>query len=245
MSWYQRTPVVTSGTAVGHGADLGYAVSWRRQPGRAYFITKRLIDVTGALVVLALLAPFLLLIAAAIRLHSPGPALYISERIGCDPTTGRIRPFRMIKFRSMRIDADSTVHQEHMAGIIRNGDVAPESGCLKMAHDHRITGLGRILRKLSIDELPQLYNVIMGDMSLVGPRPALPYEVEAYKPWHRRRLMAPPGMTGWWQVKGRNCVSFDEGVIMDIYYVEHRSPGMDLKVLLLTPLAVLRGRGAG
>ncbi len=114
-----------------------------------------------------------------------------------------------------------------------------------MANDPRITRVGRWLRKSSLDELPQLINVMLGEMSLVGPRPALAYEVEMYEEWHMGRLKALPGMTGWWQVTGRNQVSFDDMVCMDIYYIEHSSLGLDLKFLLLTPLAVFAARGAG
>jgi lipopolysaccharide/colanic/teichoic acid biosynthesis glycosyltransferase len=116
---------------------------------------------------------------------------------------------------------------------------------LKMAGDRRITRVGRFLRRSSLDELPQLANVLMGNMSLVGPRPALPYEVEHYEEWQQRRLYAAPGLTGWWQIKGRNQVSFDEGVRQDIYYVENMSLVLDLKILFLTPAAVISGKGAG
>ena len=146
----------------------------------------------------------------------------------------------------MRANSDPGLHREHVASLIKNNsDPASVGGSLKIANDRRITGLGRILRKSSLDELPQLINVLKGDMSLVGPRPALPYEVELYQEWHRRRLEALPGLTGWWQVKGRCRVTFDEAARMDIYYVDHRSLALDLKILFLTPWAVISGRGAG
>lgn len=207
---------------------------------------KRVIDVAVALTALVVLSPLLLLLAVAIRLHSPGPVFFVQERIGFDRRTRTVRPFRLYKFRSMRRNNDDALHRAHVAKLIQeNVGVSSDCRSLKLARDPRITGLGRILRKTSLDELPQLINVLKGDMSLVGPRPALPYEVELYQDWHRRRLEALPGLTGWWQVKGRCRVAFDEGVRMDIYYVDHRSLALDLKILFLTPWAVISGRGAG
>ena len=147
----------------------------------------------------------------------------------------------------MRVNCDDTLHRAHVAKLIHeNTTVSGGQPSLKLAGDPRITGLGRLLRRTSLDELPQLFNVLKGDMSLVGPRPALPYEVALYKEWHRQRLLCVPGITGWWQVKGRCRVSFDEMVEMDIWYIEHRSLALDLKILfLLTPWAVISGKGAG
>jgi lipopolysaccharide/colanic/teichoic acid biosynthesis glycosyltransferase len=235
---------------VAHGFDRPWMVV--AHPGmwldnrRAYFATKRLIDIVGSLLLLVVLSPLLLLLAILIELHSRGPALFVQDRVGWDEATGRPRTFRMYKFRSMRANCDPALHRAHVASLIRNNS-APGSECatLKLAGDRRITGLGRILRKSSLDELPQLFNVLKGDMSLVGPRPALPYEVELYETWHWRRLQARPGMTGWWQVKGRCRVPFDESVRMDIYYIDHRSLALDLKILLLTPWAIISGNGAG
>jgi len=172
--------------------------------------------------------------------------LFVQELVGYDRASGRIRRFKLYKFRSMHVNADPDVHLQHMRDLILN-DVAPTGArtSLKMDRDCRITGVGRLLRRSSLDELPQLANVFMGDMSLVGPRPALPYEVDCYEEWQKRRLATLPGLTGWWQVKGRCRVSFDEGVEMDIYYIEHMSLALDLKILLLTPWAVISGRGAG
>lgn len=160
------------------------------------------------------------------------------------------RPFTIYKFRTMYHNCDSEMHRRYMEGLIRNHPVDAEAAdgskeCLfKLHRDPRVTRVGRLLRKLSLDELPQLINVLYGDMSLVGPRPELPYAVLLYQEWHRRRLQVLPGITGWWQVKGRSRVSFDEAVQMDIYYAEHCSLLLDLKILLLTPWAVLSGRGA-
>jgi exopolysaccharide biosynthesis polyprenyl glycosylphosphotransferase len=208
-------------------------------------LSKRVFDVAAASVLLILLSPLFLILAVLIRLESQGPVIYHQQRIGENG-----QPFALLKFRSMRADADADAHKAHVARLIGQnlrpdqlGDGGKNS--LKMQDDPRITRVGRFIRKTSLDELPQLINVLRGEMSLVGPRPPLPYEVELYAGWHRHRLEALPGMTGWWQVKGRNRVSFDEMVRMDLYYIEHASFWLDLKILLLTPWAALSGKGAG
>lgn len=161
------------------------------------------------------------------------------------------RPFTMYKFRSMYHNCDSEVHRRYMDGFIHShpadgeGAEGSKESLFKLQGDPRVTRVGCVLRKFSLDELPQLINVFIGDMSLVGPRPELPYAVLLYEEWHKRRLQVLPGMTGWWQVKGRSRVTFDEAVQMDIYYAEHCSLLLDLKILLLTPWAVLTCRGAG
>lgn len=216
------------------------------QAHTGYRRVKRVIDIIVSACLLLLLSPLLLLIVCAIKVYSPGPALFLQERVGYDRASGRIRRFKLYKFRSMHVKADPEVHLEHMRDLILN-DVAPTGprATIKMVGDCRITSVGRLLRRFSVDELPQFINVFIGDMSLVGPRPALPYEVECYEEWHKRRLQAVPGLTGWWQVKGRNQVSFDESVRMDIYYIEHMSLALDLRILLLTPWAMISGKGAG
>ncbi len=233
------------------------------RPDPWFLLVKRTMDVVVAACLLILLSPLLLLIACAIKLYSPGPTLFVQERIGFDRATGRIRPFKLYKFRSMHVNADSNIHAEHMRNLILphamadkvlpggsypaaapEHEAAPAPTAHKIAHDCRITRVGRILRRTSLDELPQFFNVLKGDMSLVGPRPALPYEVEMYTDWHKRRLQATPGLTGLWQVAGRCRVSFDEGVQMDIEYIEHMSLALDLKILLRTPKAVISGNGA-
>jgi exopolysaccharide biosynthesis polyprenyl glycosylphosphotransferase len=208
-------------------------------------LSKRVFDVAMATLLLVLLSPVLLVVAALIRLGSPGAVIYKQERIG---ENGRL--FTMFKFRSMRADADDVAHREHVAQLIEE-NLQPEDlgengrASLKMETDPRVTSIGQVIRKTSVDELPQLFNVLRGEMSLVGPRPALPYEADLYKEWHKRRFEVPPGITGWWQVKGRNRVSFDEMVRMDLHYIEHASVLFDARVLLQTPWAVISGKGAG
>ena len=183
----------------------------RDTQGRVYEIVRRGIDIVGSVALLAALSPLLLTIAAAIKLRSPGPVLFRQTRIGY-----RGRPFTMFKFRTMRTDADHGIHQAFVSDFI-NDSVADGNGerakTFKIVEDPRVTRLGRLLRKTSLDELPQLWNVLWGEMSLVGPRPPIPYEVEQYRSWHRRRVLeAKPGLTGLWQVTGRSETTFDEMV---------------------------------
>jgi exopolysaccharide biosynthesis polyprenyl glycosylphosphotransferase len=204
--------------------------------------TKRAFDVALTGIILLLAWPLLLVIAALIKLDSRGPVLYRQVRIGENG-----RRFSMIKYRSMAADADPKVHEAYVTRLIQQNVSVdePSQATLKMAVDPRITRVGRFLRRTSLDELPQLFNVIRGEMSLVGPRPPLPYEVAVYQDWHKRRLEAIPGITGLWQVEGRNQVSFDEMVRLDLAYIERQSLWLDLKILLKTPLSAFIGRGAG
>lgn len=195
-------------------------------------LVKRLMDVTVATLGLVLGAPLFLLIALAIRLDSPGPVLFRQTRVGL-----RRRPFGMYKFRSMHVGAEE---QQDMLADLNEAD----GPIFKIRDDPRLTRVGRLLRRLSLDELPQLVNVLRGEMSLVGPRPPIPAEVEKYQEWHKKRLEAPPGMTGLWQVSGRSRLPFDEMVLLDIYYIENWSLWMDLKILLRTIPKVLLGEGA-
>ena len=210
--------------------------------GRA---TKRLIDVLGSLILLVLLAPIFLVIAAAIKLTSRGPVLFQQQRIGEHGT-----PFTFLKFRSMYVNNDASQHREYVRQLIA-GQAAKQpangtgEGVFKLTNDPRITAVGNFLRRTSLDELPQFFNVLRGDMSLVGPRPPVPYEVEAYALWHRRRLLeAKPGITGLWQVQGRSRVGFDDMVRLDLRYARNCSPWLDLKILVQTPKAVIAGNGA-
>jgi len=206
---------------------------------------KRMIDVLGSLSLLLVLSPVFAAIAAAIKLTSRGPVLFQQKRIGEHGT-----PFRFLKFRSMYANNDSSQHKEYVRQMIA-GQAAKQptngtgEGIFKLTNDPRITAVGSFLRRSSLDELPQLINVLRGEMSLVGPRPPVPYEVEAYATWHRRRLLeAKPGITGLWQVQGRCRIGFDEMVRLDIRYARQCSPWLDLKILLLTPKAVITGEGA-
>jgi len=217
----------------------------RQKSNRLGRATKRLIDVLGSLSLLAMLSPVFFIIAAAIKLTSRGPVLFRQKRIGEHGT-----PFTFLKFRSMYMNNDSSEHKEYVRQLIAgqagkkaaNGNGA---GVFKLTNDPRITPVGRFLRRSSLDELPQLLNVLRGEMSLVGPRPPLPYEVEAYATWHRRRLLeAKPGITGLWQVYGRSRVEFDDMVRLDLRYARDCSPLLDLKILLQTPKAVMSGDGA-
>jgi exopolysaccharide biosynthesis polyprenyl glycosylphosphotransferase len=193
---------------------------------------KRTSDIVLSLAVLVLLFPLMLLISVAIKLDSPGPVLFKQVRVGRDG-----RRFVFYKFRSMRQGAEE--ERPQLADL--DETVGP---IFKIRRDPRCTRLGRFLRRTSLDELPQLYNVLRGEMSLVGPRPAIPVEVEQYQEWHRKRLEVSPGMTGLWQVSGRSQLTFDEMCLLDIYYLENWSPLLDLKIALKTIPAVLAGTGA-
>jgi exopolysaccharide biosynthesis polyprenyl glycosylphosphotransferase len=204
--------------------------------------TKRVSDMVIASLTLALLSPFWLLIALLIKFDSKGPVFYAQERVGMD---GRI--FLVYKFRTMRMDADSEIHREYQRKFIA-GDAAANVGdaqkpAYKLRDDPRITRIGRLLRRLSLDEVPQLFNVLRGDMSVVGPRPPIPYEVEAYELRHRKRLDMKPGVTGLWQVSGRNRLPFEEMVKLDLFYIENWSLLFDLKIILRTVMVMLRGDG--
>jgi lipopolysaccharide/colanic/teichoic acid biosynthesis glycosyltransferase len=184
---------------------------------------KRAIDVAGALLLLALTGPLVLLGAIAVKLEDGGPVLYRQRRVGRDG-----RDFDLIKLRTMVVGAES-----------QGAGYAVDEG------DPRITRSGRVLRRLSVDELPQLWNVVRGDMSLVGPRPTLRYQVERYTPRQRRRLEVKPGITGWAQVNGRASLPWDERIELDVWYVEHRSLWLDLRILARTPLALFGGTYKG
>lgn len=217
----------------------------RRTSGKkAAQFAKRAIDVAGSLMALIFLAPVFLIIAAAVKFSSEGPVLFRQTRIG---QYGRT--FTFLKFRSMYVNCDSALHKEYVTRYI-SGDKAikqaDETGkqVFKITKDPRITPIGRFLRKSSLDELPQFFNVLRGDMSLVGPRPPVPYEFEKYNPWHRRRVVeAKPGITGRWQISGRSKTTFDEMVRLDIQYIDEASIWLDLKILIKTPLVIVSGDG--
>jgi lipopolysaccharide/colanic/teichoic acid biosynthesis glycosyltransferase len=206
---------------------------------------KQMMDLAGSTLALILCSPLLLLIALAIKASSKGPVLFRQQRVG---QYGQC--FTFLKFRSMHTDNDHSVHKEYVTKLIAGGAEHNASdrngkGIYKLTNDPRVTRVGKFLRRTSLDELPQLFNVLKGDMSLVGPRPAIPYELAAYQTWHRRRvLQVKPGITGLWQVSGRSSVKFDEMVRLDLRYARAWSPWLDFKILMQTPRAVIGGSGA-
>jgi lipopolysaccharide/colanic/teichoic acid biosynthesis glycosyltransferase len=207
----------------------------------ACLAVKKAIDITGSAVLVLLSSPLFLIITAAIKLTSEGPVFFRQERLGYNSKT-----FLVLKFRSMYTNCDPVKHKEYITKYIgEQKNSAVEPGVFKLTNDHRVTPVGRWLRKTSLDELPQLINVLKGDMSLVGPRPPIPYECDLYDIWHRRRLLAcKPGITGLWQVMGRSRTTFDEMVRLDLKYISEWSLWLDLKILLRTPKAVFSGKGA-
>lgn len=210
---------------------------------------KRALDIVGSTAALILFSPLFLVIAVAIKATSKGPVLFRQKRIG---QLGE--PFVFLKFRSMTADNNDGIHKEYVRQLIAgkaerqpsNGNGKGNgAGVFKLTEDPRITRIGSFLRRTSLDELPQFINVLKGEMSLVGPRPPIPYEVETYEIWHRRRLLeVKPGITGLWQISGRSQVTFDEMVRLDLRYARSWSPWMDIKILLQTPRAVVLGDGA-
>jgi lipopolysaccharide/colanic/teichoic acid biosynthesis glycosyltransferase len=203
---------------------------------------KRAMDIVCSFAMLVACLPFFLVIAAAIKATSKGPIFFRQKRVGQHG-----RNFTFLKFRSMYVNNDHSAHREYVSQLIAgkaervavNGN---STGVYKLANDKRITRIGQFLRKTSLDELPQFWNVLCGDMSLVGPRPPIPYELAAYQTWHRRRLLqVKPGITGLWQVTGRSRVSFDDMVRLDLQYATMWTPWLDLKILLQTPAAVVKG----
>ncbi|GAC1364662.1 MAG: hypothetical protein NVSMB42_24490 [Herpetosiphon sp.] len=200
---------------------------------------KRFADIMLAFSLIVLFGLVMLLVAMLVKMTSSGPILYRQTRVG-----RRGQLFQMLKFRSMRTGNNSDAHRAHVQRLIRENTSAGTTS-LKLTNDPRITAVGKYIRKLSLDELPQLFNVLRGDMSLVGPRPPLPYEYELYSPLHKQRLQVAPGITGLWQVTGRNRVSFEEMVALDLTYIAAMSLWLDLKIMLLTPIEMLWSRGGG
>ena len=202
---------------------------------------KRSFDFAASSLLLICLSPILALTALAVRFFDGAPILFRQVRVGI-----RGKPFEMLKFRTMRVASGDAQHRQYVQKWIRTADAAAEhkgSNVYKLTNDNRITPLGRILRRFSLDELPQVINVVRGDMSLIGPRPALPYETEHYESWHHRRLEVVPGITGLWQISGRNHLSFDEMVRLDVQYMENWSFTSDLRILARTLPVLLKGGG--
>jgi lipopolysaccharide/colanic/teichoic acid biosynthesis glycosyltransferase len=237
LDWFRSEPM----TLLGDGGNR-----------ELYFLCKRSIDVALSVLLLVVLAPLLCLIAVAIKLDGAGPVLFVQDRVGArrrvtrSRTTWEIGRFPCLKFRSMVAGADQSVHQEYVHAFVHDQLTAAEGegAKFKLAQDHRITQVGRLLRRTSLDELPQLLNVLRGEMSLVGPRPVPPYEAAEYTESEIERLAALPGITGLWQVKGRASVSFGEMIRLDCEYVHRQSLWLDLQILVATIPAVLSGRGA-
>lgn len=210
-------------------------------PSRAgYRWAKRAMDISLCLLSLPVTIPILALCAIAIYLDSPGPALFIQERLGKGG-----QPFRIIKFRTMCVDLDTESCREFMKKYVngRIGSNGTGHVIFKPVKDEQITRVGRFLRKSSLDELPQIINVLRGEMSIVGPRPNVVWEVEEYRPWHHERMEVLPGITGLAQVRGRSCIDFGTLVRADIDYIENRSLLLDLKILWWTAIAILKARG--
>ena len=217
-----------------------------RDNARKFFcVIKRIMDIVGSALALMLFAPLLLVVAIAIKLTSEGPVFFRQKRVGQHG-----EQFVFLKFRSMHVNNDSSVHKEYVKQLIAGSAQSQPggdngNGVYKLTQDSRVTRVGAFLRRSSLDELPQFINVLKGEMSLVGPRPAIAYEVQEYDIWHRRRVLeAKPGITGLWQVNGRSRVKFDDMVRLDLRYAKTWSPWMDLKILLRTPVAVVFGDGA-
>lgn len=213
------------------------------QPGKSLLqLSKRTFDIVFSLIALIILLPVLALIAVVIKLETRGPALFKQRRVGLGG-----EEFTLYKFRSMQHNCSDSRHREYMEKFISSrGDdsLRAKDGSFKMDDDPRVTRAGRILRKTSLDELPQLINVLKGEMSLVGPRPAIMYEVERYEPWQMERLAVKPGITGLWQVTGRSGMDFYEMVKLDLEYIESRSFFLDLRILVKTIGVVFKMRGA-
>jgi lipopolysaccharide/colanic/teichoic acid biosynthesis glycosyltransferase len=226
--------------------------------GGSYRVAKRVIDVVLSGALLLLVSPVILVVALAIRLDDAGPAIFAQERVRGRRVrkdgawTWVVEPFTMYKFRTMRMDADPSLHRDYMKAYLAGDEVhlsllrpgRRDGDTYRPADDPRVTRVGGVLRRLSLDELPQLWNVLRGDMSLVGPRPPLPYEVEMYQGHHLQRLASRPGITGWAQVRGRTTIGMEQTVRLDLEYIAHQSIWLDLKILLLTIPVVLMQRGA-
>jgi lipopolysaccharide/colanic/teichoic acid biosynthesis glycosyltransferase len=218
----------------------------RRDNAKKFFcVIKRIMDIVGSALALLLFAPVLLVVAIAVKLTSKGPVFFRQKRVGQHG-----EQFVFLKFRSMQVNNDASVHKAYVKQLIAGSAESHPgngngNGVYKLTKDSRVTRIGGFLRRTSLDELPQFLNVLKGEMSLVGPRPPIAYEVESYEIWHRRRVLeAKPGITGLWQVNGRSRIKFDDMVRLDLRYAKTWSPWLDLKILLRTPVAVMFGDGA-
>ncbi len=231
---------------VSRSTPIATSTRWRQAHAttaalRRAVTISRLIDVSVAAVALVLLAPLMAVIAVLTRLTSPGPVLFKQSRVGY-----RQRAFQMLKFRTMYVDCDDQLHRDFVRRMLSGADPRPDAsgGLYKLVDDPRITPLGRVLRAASLDELPQLFNVLRGHMALVGPRPALPWELEMYQPHHYERFLVKPGITGLWQVSGRSRLTMNEALELDVIYARRCSVGLDLWILVRTVPTVLNPRAA-
>jgi lipopolysaccharide/colanic/teichoic acid biosynthesis glycosyltransferase len=244
----QRT-VAAHGAARHPGALSGLSASGipssggvdERSWSRFSAAVMRAVDVGIALLALVILGPLTHVIALTIWMTSKGPILFRQTRVGYEE-----QPFAMLKFRSMYVDCDDKLHREYVTHLFTARSATPNTadGCFKLENDSRITWVGGFLRRTSLDELPQLFNVLRGEMSLVGPRPALPWEVDHYEEHHHLRFQVKPGITGLWQVQGRNRLSIAQALELDVTYVRNRTLGLNIRILLRTLPAVVRGDGA-
>jgi len=197
------------------------------------------LEAVAAALLLALLSPLLVLVALAVLTTSRGPVLFRQERLGLGG-----HPFTMIKFRTMTVDNDEAVHRRYVTALLTS-DEAPhggDEGVYKLTADPRVTRVGSLLRRTSLDELPQLWNVVRGEMAFVGPRPVLRWEEELFPEWSRRRFDVRPGLTGLWQVRGRSSLTYHQALALDVEYVERRTPLLDLRIFAATPVALLGRR---
>jgi lipopolysaccharide/colanic/teichoic acid biosynthesis glycosyltransferase len=217
------------------GASAAPPVAAREAARQATLIARRALDLVLATVALLLLLVLLVVIAVLIKLDTPGPILFRQRRLGKD-----MRPFTVLKFRTMRTDATSDAHMRYIAEAARSADGRDGSTLKKLTDDPRVTRVGRTLRRLSIDEIPQLFNVIAGQMALVGPRPAIEYELEHYEPAHFERFNVRPGITGLWQVSGRSTLGFKDMLDLDAAYATHATFATDVRILVRTPAAAVR-----
>jgi len=219
-------------------------VGHQRSAARRVFrnAAKRLLDIVGSAALLMAFSPIFLLVSALVKLTSKGPVFFPQQRVGEGG-----RPFTMLKFRTMHVNVDDRIHRQYMEQFIESGGTSPsgKNAVFKIVDDARVTSIGHFLRRSSLDEFPQFWNVLRGEMSLVGPRPPLAYEVARYKTWHRRRVLeAKPGITGLWQVTGRSRTTFDEMVRLDLRYARNHSIWTDLRILMATPWIVITATGA-
>lgn len=222
----------------------------------AYYCSKRILDLVITIPFLFILAPMFALISVLICLDSPGPPFYCQTRVGTKRrshnrgTVWETSKFTCYKFRTMVDNADPSLHQAYIKAFIKQDSrgmavvQGEDNSACKLVNDPRITRVGKVLRKTSLDELPQFLNILFGEMSLVGPRPAIVYELEEYQTWHFHRFSATPGLTGLWQITARSSADFDEMVKLDFDYIEQQSIWLDIKIILKTPLVVLSCKGA-